>query len=117
MSPANFQETLAELEGTLADERLALRTLHKEKIEQAAARKVALEQRLRELAASNAPLGVLERKALERVRGVARRNMMLLIHARKCVRGAMAAVSGCPEGAYPTIRAPAFAPLRVDIRR
>jgi len=117
MSLPDFQETLTELEGTLEDERRALRTLRRAAIDEAAGRKVALEKRLRELAASKVSLGPTERKSLERVRGAAQRNMMLLIHARTCVRGALAAVSGCLDGAYPTIRAPAVAPLRLDIRR
>src|SRR5580698_4415344 len=117
MSPPTLQETLSELEGTLEDERQALRTLQRAEIDQAAARKVALEQRLREFAASKASLGPAERKSLERVRGAAQRNMMLLIHARACVRGALAAVSGSLEGAYPTVRVQSVAPLRLDIRR
>ncbi len=117
MSQPSFQETLAELEGTLEDERLALRTLRRAAIDEAASRKVALEQRLRELAASKVTLGPTERKTLERVRGAAQRNMMLLIHARACVRGALASVSGALDGAYPTVRTPTVAPLRLDIRR
>jgi hypothetical protein len=117
MSLPTFQETLSELEGTLEEERQALRTLRRDEIDRAAARKVALELRLREFATSKASLGAAERKSLERVRGAAQRNMMLLIHARACVRGALAAVRGSFEGAYPTSRAPAVAPLRLDIRR
>jgi beta-glucosidase-like glycosyl hydrolase len=117
MGLPTLQETLSELEGTLEDERQALRTLRRAEIDQAAARKVALEQRLREFAASKASLGAAERKSLERVRRAAQRNMMLLIHARACVRGALAAVRGSFEGAYPTQRALAVAPLRLDVRR
>jgi hypothetical protein len=117
MSSPTIQETLTELEGTLEEERQALRTLRRVEIDQAASRKVALEQRLRELTASKVSLGATERKSLERVRSAAQRNMMLLIHARACVRGALAAVSGSLEGAYPTARAPSVAPLRLDLRR
>jgi hypothetical protein len=117
MSLPNFQETLTELEGTLEEERLALRTLQRPAIDEAAARKVALEQRLRELAASKVSLGASERKMLERVRRAAQRNMILLIHARTCLRGALAAVGGCLDGAYPAARAPSVAPLRLDVRR
>lgn len=117
MSLPNLQETLSELESTLEDERRALRTLQSGEIGQTAARKVALEKRLRELAGSKVSLGATERKSLERVRGAAQRNMMLLIHARACVRGALAAVSGSVDGAYPTNRALAVAPMRLDVRR
>ena len=61
MSLPALQEILAELEGVLEDERLALRTLHGEKIDQAVARKVALEERLREVAAAGATFGPAER--------------------------------------------------------
>ena len=112
-------EILAELEATLEDERQALRTLHGPRIDEAAARKVALEERLRTLTASGASLTATERGALERVRSATRRNMVLLVHARACVRGALAAARGCVEGAYPAARSSAAsgAPLRVDIRR
>jgi hypothetical protein len=118
MAPRNLQETLAELEGTLEEERQALRTLRTAAIDEAAARKTVLERCLREYASSHGPLGGAERNALERVRVAAKRNMVLLVHARSCVRGALAAVTGSLSGAgYPMANTPRVAPLRFDVRR
>lgn len=119
MSPPSLQEVLAELEVTLETERQALRTLRGAGIDAAAARKVALEEKLREFGASRKAFGPAELRALERVRDATRRNMVLLVHARACVRGALAAARGCVEGGYPTSRvsSAAAAPLRLDLKR
>ncbi|HLK39060.1 MAG TPA: hypothetical protein VKU41_20000 [Polyangiaceae bacterium] len=118
MPPTSLQDVLAELEGTLETERLALRTLQGAGIDAAAARKVVLEEKLREFGASREAFGPAELRALERVRSATRRNMVLLVHARACVRGALAAARGSVEGGYPAARAPsAAAPLRLDLKR
>lgn len=117
MSSPTLQQTLMDLESTLEDEREALRTLNGPKIDDTASRKAVLEQRLRTHAASGTPLAPQERQMLGRIRAAARQNLLLLVHARACVRGAIAAIQGCLDGAYPMAPAAAVAPLRVDVRR
>src|SRR5262245_31782532 len=79
-------EVLLDLERLLAAERDALVRLDRDAIEGFAARKLELDQQLRDCVAVQ-PLAASERALLERVRQAALSNQLLLAHARSCVQG------------------------------
>lgn len=84
--PATAEGVLLELEQLLAEERKALVRLERDAIEAFAIRKLELDAALRERCKS-APLGLGDRRLLERVRHAALENQLLLAHARSCVQG------------------------------
>ena len=111
----DIQETLRELEEILEQERKALRTLDMAVIDAAAERKRELDKSLNDLVAEGRGPSVADAPVLERVVAVAKENQLLLVHARACVRGALALLTGNqPDGYHPS--ATPAVPARVDIR-
>jgi flagellar biosynthesis/type III secretory pathway chaperone len=97
---------LSELESVLGAETLALRRLDRAAIEQAMAEKLRLCDALAQVGASaSAP----HRERLERLRGLALKNQLLLAHARDSVRDVLTLASG------KTASAP-LGGLRLDLR-
>jgi hypothetical protein len=111
----DLRQTLSEIEQVLEEERAALRILDLPAIDVAATRKLQLESRLRELLPSGS-LGSKERALLERVRKTAGANQLLLVHARACVRGALALASGQPAEPYAQRTLSSPGPVRVNLK-
>jgi hypothetical protein len=115
--PESATEVLLALEGVLREEHAALRVLDRERIEQAAERKLELDERLRSLSAGSA-LKKGDLDLLRRVREAALKNQLLIVHARACVQGVLSMVAGDTFSAYPGAKPArvAPAPLRLDVR-
>lgn len=110
-----IRTTLAEIQDVLEAERVALRTLDLPGIELAAERKKQLEERLREFGAKG-PLAEDERIAVSKVRDAALANQLLLVHARSCVRGALALATGQSSEPYAHASSASAGPLRVNLK-
>ena len=104
-----MHEILKELEHVLVEERSAIRKLDTSNIELAATKKTELEAKLSAAIAAGKKATKDDHAVLERVRQAARANQLLLVHARACIRGVVALVSGKMPEAYPTVAAPAAA--------
>jgi hypothetical protein len=89
-----FQILLEQLQDVLEAEHTALRALHRPSIEVAAERKVDIEARLRDIAHRGIKATPQQKLLLERIRTHARRNQLLLVHARACIQGALALATG-----------------------
>ena len=113
----SISEVLLQIEAVLRLENQALRSLDRMGVEDAARRKADLDRHLTELTSRVAPRAE-HVSLLRRVRRAALSNQLLLVHARSCVQGVLALVSGEPSGTYPGAaprRAPP-APVRIDVR-
>ncbi len=108
---------LQDLERVLVEERSAIRKLDIDGIDNAATRKLELEAKLSAKIADGQTATMADHATLERVRAAARANQLLLVHARACIRGVVAIVSGRLPDAYPATPAtPAGAPsVRVNM--
>ncbi len=104
-----MHDILKELERVLVEERSAIRKLDTDNIELAATKKTDLEAKLSTAIAAGESATMDDHAILERVRAAARANQLLLVHARACVRGVVALVSGKLPDAYPAVAAPAAA--------
>ena len=106
---------LDELEGVLREEHKALRTLDHEGIERAAQAKLALDARLR---AADSRKTAADIPQLKRVRRLALDNQLLTVHARACLQGIIAMVTGEAPATYPggTHRRAPTAPFRLSVR-
>ena len=115
--PESATDVLLALEGVLREEHTALRALDRERIEQAAEQKLALDAKLRSLSAASA-LRKSDLELLRRVREAALKNQLLIVHARACVQGIISMVAGETFSAYPGAKAARVAPppLRLDVR-
>jgi hypothetical protein len=100
---------LTELEHVLVEERSAIRKLDTDNIERMATKKLELEGKLTGAIAAGKKATKEDHAILERVRAAARANQLLLVHARACVRGVVALVSGKMPDAYPSVVSPAVA--------
>ena len=96
-----MHDILQELERILVEERSAIRKLDVEGIDHAAAKKTELEGKLTAAIGRGESPTKDDHALLERVRSCARANQLLLVHARACVRGVVAIVSGRLPDAYP----------------
>jgi hypothetical protein len=104
-----MHDILKALELVLVEERSAIRKLDTNNIERAATKKTELEARLSAKIAEGETATKDDHAILERVRAAARANQLLLVHARACIRGVVALVSGKMPDTYPTVAAPAAA--------
>jgi hypothetical protein len=111
----SIRTTLAEIQDVLEFERAALRTLDLPGIQLATERKKLLQERLRNCAA-NGPLGDDDRRAVSKVREAALANQLLLVHARSCVRGALALATGQSAEPYAHASSGSAGPLRVNLK-
>lgn len=100
-----MHDILTELEHVLVEERSAIRKLDTPVIEAAAQKKLELEARLSAKIAAGVRPTSEERATLERVHAAARANQLLLVHARACLRGVVAIVSGKQPDTYPAAAA------------
>ena len=110
-----LRSTLTELEQVLASEREALRKLDLEGVQRASTCKAELERKLRE----HAPLKPLEgedRAILLRIRAAAQANQLLIVHARACIRGALALATGQVTEPYSQHPPSPPGPLRINLR-
>lgn len=104
------------LEALLAEERTALIRLDAEAIAAFASQKLELDAQLR-AAVEQSPLGESEREQLERVRGRALSNQLLLAHARSCVQGVLSLLSPNASPGYAVGTAPGTVPpIAVNFR-
>jgi len=110
-----LRNAFAEIEQVLDAERIALRSLDVPGIELASIRKDQLEERIRSCAASEG-LDDEDRRAASRVRKAALENQLLLVHARSCVRGALALATGQGAEPYSHCSTTSPGPLRVDLK-
>jgi len=113
-----LDETLSAIHRVLTDEYAALCKLDGPSIDDAVARKVELNEKLRALIGQGV-ISKEQRESLTRVRAAAQKNQALLVHARACVRGALAAACGISDGAVYSQRSAASnseAPLRLNMR-
>jgi hypothetical protein len=110
-----LQMTLAEIARVLEQERIALRGLDVAGIELASRCKLQLEERLRECAAAGS-FDNEDRSAVARIRDAALANQLLLVHARACVRGALALATGQPAEPYAQTSRSSPGPLRVNLK-
>jgi flagellar biosynthesis/type III secretory pathway chaperone len=108
---------LADLETLLAQEREALKRLDTDSIESITERKARLERELRELSEACDLTGA-EREVAGRIREAAQANQLLLVHARACVRNALAIATGQAASQYTAGGAEAAVPsaLRVNVK-
>jgi hypothetical protein len=106
---------LAQIDQVLEAERVALKTLDLPGIELAAERKQQLEEQLRTCTAG-VELGAEDRDAVLKVRTTALGNQLLLVHARACVRGALALATGQPAEPYAQHSNSTPGPVRVNLR-
>lgn len=114
-SDSELMKLLQEAEQLLCDERLELCKLDPIGIDEAAARKVAISAKLAALMPMCRTPSAAERKALERVRGAAQTNQLLLAHARGCVERAIALATGTPMESYPGKPSSAAPAVRVNL--
>ena len=98
-----MHDILKDLEHLLVEERSAIRKLDTTTIELAAIKKTELETKLSAAIAAGEKATKGDHEILERVRAAARANQLLLVHARACVRGVVALVSGKMPDAYPSV--------------
>jgi hypothetical protein len=119
----SLRETLSALEALLEREQRALVALDRGAIDDAANEKTKLEAQLRALMDSGVALrGDEARVSAERVRLLAQKNQVLLVHARACLRGVLALATG--QAAGPSYTPPAAnargpsraAAIRVDTK-
>lgn len=117
-TPGQIDETLREIERVLGDEYDALRKMDGSAIADAASKKTALEERLRQFVGKVGQSPEL-RAAVERIRASAQRNHALIIHARACLRSAIELAVGRSANVA-TYRQPSGAsshePTRVNIK-
>lgn len=111
-----LSQALADLESILEREALALRRLDREEIDRLTSEKVAVQGRLETLKGTASP-APSEGPRLEKIRKLALQNQLLLVHARDCVRGLIATMTGAEVGSYPTTRPPPrSSALRLNLR-
>ena len=113
-----LRQTLDDLERLLSEERLALRVLDARTIDEVAAKKLAVDAKLRGLLEAGVAPTLDERAQFVRVRDGALVNQRLLLHARACVTSVLAMATGQAPATYapgPT-KPPAAQALRVDTR-
>ena len=111
-----MHDILNALERVLFEERSAIKKLDTAAIDGAATKKIELEAKLSAAIARGERPTKEGHALLERVRAMARANQLLLVHARACVRGVVAIMSGKLPDAYPTAPTPAnVAAIRVNV--
>ena len=116
-APGDLEQTLHELEFVLAAEHDALRRLDGPAIEEAAQKKLALEERLRSFS-GRATLGPRARDTLVGIRKAAQVNHALIVHARACLKGTLDLLIGRPLEAptYSRVPRPSLQSGRVNVR-
>lgn len=97
---SELQRALGELVSVLETERDALRILDRGGIDEAAATKLAIDARIHALVDQGTAPTPGDKELVERVRTLALHNQVLIAHARACIRGALATVSGGPSETY-----------------
>jgi hypothetical protein len=80
------EELLHSMRSALEDERAAIRRLDAEGVNQATARKEQILERVRDAPASERPAMI---EVLKELKSELRRNLVLLAHARDCLRQAI----------------------------
>jgi hypothetical protein len=111
-----MHDILTALERVLFEERSAIKKLDTPAIDDAATRKIALEAKLGEAIGRGERASKEDHALLERIRSMARANQLLLVHARACVRGVVAIMTGKLPDAYPAAPATASASaMRVNV--
>ena len=108
-------ERLLELEALLAEESAALKRLDRDAIDASATRKLEIFERLQALLQCGAATPA-HQPQLERVHKAALHNQLLLVHARDCVRGTLALLTGEPAGARPSKPPAAPGGMRINVR-
>lgn len=113
-SPAEAGALLGRLSALLDEERSALLALDHERVQALADAKAELGDALRALGPA---LQAADAAEIERLRGAARRNQLLLVHARDCVRQALGVLTGEASPTYgsDSVRAPAEG-VRLNLR-
>jgi hypothetical protein len=111
-----LQDLLEQLRRVLADERHSLEKLDRAGIEFAADQKLELVEQINE-ARKGGAIAAGDRQLLEEISQHARTNHLLLVHARACVRGALALVQDQPVVEGPPIgRTTVAPPLALSVR-
>jgi hypothetical protein len=116
MRPTTLLSTLRELEDTLATETDALRALDTPAIEAMAKKKESLNGNLRAFVDGGGKVSSEEAAILKRARGVAQSNQLLIVHARSCIRDALALVTGEKPAGYGAPRASKASAVCLDMR-